>query len=61
MKNITGNILSDKLILEFGKLKEIEFNKKIKNLYSDKKNSRVEILGENHNNNLEKKNIFTNY
>ncbi len=55
MKNITGNIVSDKLILEFGKLKEIEFNKKIKNLYSDKKNSRVEILGENHSNNLEKK------
>ena len=55
IKNITGNIISDNEILEFGKLKEAEFNKKIQNLYSEKKNSRIKILGENQNNNLEKK------
>ncbi len=55
IKNITGNIVSDREILEFGKLKEVEFNKKMQNLYSEKKNSRVKILGENQNNNLEKK------
>ena len=55
IKNITGNIVNDKDILEFGRLKETEFNKQIQILYSEKKNSRVKILGENQNNNLEKK------
>ena len=55
IKNITGNILSDKEILEFGKLRENEFNKKVQSMYSEKKNSRINLLGENHNNNLEKK------
>ena len=55
VKNITGNILSDKEILELGKLKETEFNTKIQNFYSEKRNSRIKILGENQNNGLEKK------
>jgi len=55
IKNITGNIVSDKHILELGKLTESDFNKKIHSFYSEKKNSRVKILGENQNNNLEKK------
>ena len=55
IKNITGNVVNDNEILEFGKLQEIEFNKKIKYLYLEKKNSRIKILGENQNNNLEKK------
>ena len=55
VKNITGNVLSDKEILELGKLKETEFIKKIQNFYSEKKNSRIKILGEDQNNNLEKK------
>ena len=55
IKNITGNTVSDNKILEFGKLKEAEFNKKMQNLYFEKKNSRIKILGENQNNNLEKK------
>ena len=42
-------------ILKLGRLKENEFNKSIQILYSDKKNSRIKILGENQNNNLEKK------
>ena len=36
-------------------LNENEFIKKIKDVYLNKKNSRIEILGENQNNNLEKK------
>ena len=55
MKIITGNIISDNDIIEFGKLKESDFTKKIKNLFLEKKNSRIKILGENQNNNLEKK------
>ena len=55
IKNITGNVINDNEILEIGKLKETEFVHKIQNMYSEKKKSRIEILGENQNNNLEKK------
>ena len=43
VKNITGNVLSDKEILELGKLKETEFIKEIQNFYSEKKNSRIKF------------------
>ena len=36
-------------------MSESDFRKKIQNLYSEKKNSRIEILGENQNDSLEKK------
>jgi preprotein translocase subunit SecA len=55
IKNLTGNVISDKELLEFGKLKETEFNKNIRKLFTDKKNTRVKILGENQNCSLEKK------
>ena len=55
IKNITGNVVNDKEILEFGKLNKSEFTEKIKNLYLEKKDSRVKILGETQNDNLEKK------
>ena len=55
IKNITGNIVSDNEILELGKLEETNFNKKIESLYSEKKSSRINLLGENQNSNLEKK------
>ena len=44
IKSITGNIISDSDLLKFAKLKENEFNKNLKNVYLDKKNSRVKIL-----------------
>ena len=55
IKNITGNMINDSDLLKFGKLKQTEFNKNIKNIYAEKKNSRVQILGESQNNSLEKK------
>jgi preprotein translocase subunit SecA len=55
IKNITGNAYSDIELLECGKLKENEFNDKFKDYYSNKKKSRVETLGEDQNNSLEKK------
>ena len=55
IKNITGNVISDNEILKFGKLNEAAFKQHIKDLYADKKNSRIKILGENQNNSLEKK------
>ena len=54
IKNITGNMINDSDLLKFGKLKQTEFNKNIKNIYAEKKNSRVQILGESQNNSLEK-------
>ena len=47
--------MTDDKILESGKLQEVEFNKKIQSLYSEKKSSRIKILGEKQNSNLEKK------
>ena len=55
IKNITGNAVNDREILEFGKLNKPEFTKKMHNLFSEKKNSRIKILGENQHNSLEKK------
>ncbi len=55
VKNITGNSVSDSKILDYGKLGENKFNEEIKELYSNKKRSRVKILGEDQNNILEKK------
>ena len=60
IKNITGNVISDSKLLDFGKQNESEFNKNIQNLYDEKKDKRIKILGEDQNNSLEKKNIFTN-
>ena len=55
IKGITGNAYNDSQLLECGKLNESEFKEKMKDYYSNKKKSRVEILGENQNNSLEKK------
>jgi preprotein translocase subunit SecA len=55
IKGITGNAYNDSQLLECGKLNENEFNEKMKDYYTNKKKSRVEILGENQNNSLEKK------
>jgi len=55
IKGITGNAYNDSQLLECGKLNESDFNEKMKDYYSNKKKSRVEILGENQNNSLEKK------
>jgi len=55
VKNITGNSIIDGDLMNYSKLKEDEFNNKIKSIYSDKKNSRVKILGKDQNNILEKK------
>ncbi|MAC45190.1 MAG: preprotein translocase subunit SecA [Pelagibacteraceae bacterium] len=55
IKNITGNSITDNDLLNYGTLKESEFNNKIKGIYSDKKNSRIKILGKDQNDILEKK------
>ncbi len=55
VKNITGNSIIDDDLLNYGKLQENEFNNKIKSIFSDKKNSRNKILGNDQNDILEKK------
>ena len=55
MKNITGNVINDDELLKISKLDEFDFRKKIKKIFTDKKKTRVEILGETQNNSLEKK------
>ena len=55
IKSITGNAINDDDLLEFSNLKETDFNKKIKDLYLEKKNSRVKMLDVHQNNALEKK------
>ncbi len=55
IKNITGNVVSDKELMKFSKLDENEFNTEIKNLYKIKKDSRTKILGDLQNSSLEKK------
>ena len=54
-KNITGNAVNDSELLELGGLDEIKFSNKIRELYSNKKKSRIEMLGDEQNNSLEKK------
>ena len=55
IKGITGNAVNDSELLEYAKLEKVEFSDKIKELYSNKKKSRIEILGGDQNNSLEKK------
>jgi len=55
IKNITGNALNDKELIGIASLGKDEFVKKIKKLYQLKKDSRINIVGEDENNSLEKK------
>jgi preprotein translocase subunit SecA len=54
-KNATGNVLSDKELLNIAALSKEEFIKKIKELYLSKRKSRIELVGIDENNALEKK------
>jgi preprotein translocase subunit SecA len=55
VKSISGNAINDSELLKLGELSEIKFNDKVRKLYSNKKQSRIEMLGEEQNNSLEKK------
>tara|TARA_B110001452_G_scaffold179014_1_gene150224 strand:- start:554 stop:3106 length:2553 start_codon:yes stop_codon:yes gene_type:complete len=55
IKNTTGNILSDKELLDSTTLNEEGFIKKIKELYLLKRQSRINLLGVEENFSLEKK------
>ena len=55
IKSFTGNAINDTQIIEDANIKEGVFNKKITELFSEKRRSRVKIVGEEQNNSLEKK------
>jgi preprotein translocase subunit SecA len=55
IKNITGNTINDAQIIKDANIKEQEFNGKMAKLFLDKKEARIKLIGENQNNNLEKK------
>ena len=55
VKNITGNVLNDDKLIEIASLNNGQFVKKIKELYLLKRKSRINIVGIEENNNIEKK------
>ena len=55
IKNITGNALSDQKLAQMASKNNKEFIKEMKNLFSKKSESRINILGKDQNKVLEKK------
>ena len=55
IKNVTGNIISDEELLNLTKLDQQQFKKKFTKLYENKKQERIKLVGENQNNDIEKK------
>ena len=55
IKNTTGSILKDNELIDIASLANHEFIKKIEELYTSKRNSRIDLVGIDENNGLEKK------
>ena len=55
IKNIVGNVINDKELISIASLNKEKFAEKIKNLYLSKKKERKNIIGNQENNDLEKK------
>ena len=55
IKNTTGNALKDNELIEMSSLNKVKFIEKIKEIYLSKKKYRIEMIGNDENNNLEKK------
>ena len=55
LKNITGNVLNDSELIKFMSQDSTNFFKNMMEVFEKKKKSRIEILGEDQNKNLEKK------
>ena len=55
IKNITGNSLNDDQLKNLALKDKSTFSKEMEKLFDKKKNSRIEILGESQNADLEKK------
>ena len=55
IKDILGNVLDDAQLKNLASKDKVTFNKQMWDLYEEKKRSRVQILGEDQNSDLEKK------
>ena len=55
IKNITGNALSEKQLINLASKEKDDFSKEMRNLFEDKTNSRIKIIGDDQNKDLEKK------
>ena len=55
IKNLIGSALNDAQLIKLSSKEKLEFTKEIKNLFQEKKISRVNILGKDQNDTLEKK------
>ncbi len=55
IKNITGNSLNDDQLIKISSMDKENFKKEMMDLFSEKLRYRINILGEEQNNNLEKK------
>ena len=55
IKNITGNSLSDDELSNLALKKNDEFSKSLKDLFFNKQKSRIDLIGEEQNKDLEKK------
>ena len=55
IKNTTGNIINDDTLISISSLSKEKFSEKIKNFYLSKKTERINLIGKDENNNLEKR------
>ena len=55
IKNTFGNAINDEDLISIASLNKEQFSQKIKNIYLSKKKKRIDIIGNEENNNLEKK------
>ena len=55
MKNVIGNVLSDDELIALATLSSGDFLSKLKDVYKNKRNKRIQLIGDKENNEIEKK------
>jgi preprotein translocase subunit SecA len=55
IKNISGNTLNDNELIDLTSKTKNEFSAKLKNLFQSKQQERIKLIGENENNDIEKR------
>ena len=55
VKNFTGNVINDDDLLKYGGLEDKDFLKKIKEIFNNKRQEKIKLIGDEQYNDLEKK------
>ena len=55
VKNFTGNVINDDDLLKYGDLEDKDFLKKIKEIFNNKRQEKIKLIGDEQYNDLEKK------